>query len=80
MLQLFSAAGKQNSNNTCYQFWQQSNHPILLDNAEKTKQRLDYLHENPIRVGFVEKPEDWLYSSATDYYTEQKGIIDVLHL
>ena len=38
MLPLFKEAGKANSNNTAYQFWQQSNHPILLDILEKTKQ------------------------------------------
>ncbi len=31
MLFLFAKAGKQNSNNTNYQFWQQDNHPIELD-------------------------------------------------
>ena len=80
LLSLFKEAGKANSNNTAYQFWQQSNHPILLDNAEKTKQRLDYLHQNPVRAGFVEKPEDWLYGSGMDYYTERKGMIEVMHL
>ena len=24
------------------------------------KTKLDYIHHNPVRAGFVEKPEDWL--------------------
>ena len=38
---------------------------------------MDYLHNNPVMAGFVEKPEDWLYSSARNYQG-MKGIIDVL--
>lgn len=80
MLRLFGQAGAANSNNKTFQFWQQSNHPILLDTLIKTRQRLDYLHENPVRAGFVEKPEDWTYSSGIDYYTERKGLISIEHL
>ncbi|TXK26762.1 hypothetical protein FVR03_21485 [Pontibacter qinzhouensis] len=31
MLWMFERAGKRNSNNTTYQFWQQHNHPIELN-------------------------------------------------
>ena len=41
-------------------------------------QKLDYLHNNPVTAGFVEKPEDWLYSSAKDYYTGTKGMINLM--
>lgn len=41
-------------------------------------QKLNYLHNNPVEAGFVEKVEDWLYSSAKDYYTGKKGMIDIL--
>jgi len=30
-------------------------------------QKLNYLHENPVRKGFVTKPEDWKYSSAKNW-------------
>ncbi|MDB5226005.1 MAG: transposase [Bacteroidota bacterium] len=41
-------------------------------------QKLDYLHDNPIEAGFVEKGEDWLYSSAKEYYTGEKGMLDII--
>jgi hypothetical protein len=31
------------------------------------QQRIDYIHENPVKAGFVENPSDWLMSSARDY-------------
>lgn len=78
LLWMLERAGKKNSNNERYQFWQQHNKPIELNTIEKLRQRLNYLHENPVVAGFVEKPEDWLYSSAVDYYTNRKGLIDNL--
>ena len=77
MLWMFERAGKKSSNNERYQFWQHDNHPIELVNTHMLKQRLDYLHENPVRAGFVEKAEDWIYSSAADYYCEKKGLIEL---
>lgn len=38
--------------------------------------RINYNHENPVRSGIVEKPEDYLYSSARNY-SGIKGIIEV---
>ena len=67
MLQIFNGAGLKNSNNTKYQIWQQHNHPIELSDNKMLDQRLNYVHNNPVKAGFVEKPEDWKYSSARSY-------------
>ena len=79
MLWMMQRAGTKNSNNNNFQLWQQGNHPILLKNAEMAHQRLDYTHYNPVVAGIVEKPEDYLYSSARNYYG-MKGLIDVMLL
>ena len=39
-------------------------------------EKLNYIHMNPVRQEFVDKPEDYLYSSARDY-CGGKGLIDV---
>lgn len=75
MLWIFSAAGERNSNNTIYQFWQQDNHPIALENSEIAKQKLNYIHDNPIRAGIVSSPEYYIYSSAVDYYLNREGLV-----
>jgi hypothetical protein len=31
-------------------------------------QALDYIHNNPVEAGIKEKPEDYLHSSARNYY------------
>ncbi|NOQ27214.1 MAG: hypothetical protein GQ564_17775 [Bacteroidales bacterium] len=60
---MFERAGKKNSNNSKYQFWQQHNHSIVLN--------------NPVEAGFVEYPEQFLYSSVRDY-SEEKGLINIM--
>lgn len=39
-------------------------------------QKLDYIHNNPVETGIVDKPEDYLYSSARDY-NGLKGLINI---
>ena len=77
MMWLFTSAGAANSNNRDYQFWQQDNHPILLANTDILKQKLDYLHENPVRAGIVHEPKHYVYSSACDYYNTGSGMLPV---
>jgi REP element-mobilizing transposase RayT len=78
MLWLFGRAGKHNPNNETYQFWQQNNHPIQLATNEMLHQRLDYLHNNPVKSGAVDYPPNYLYSSAKDYYTDEKGLLPII--
>ncbi len=64
---LFARAGRKNPNNSTYQFWQQHNQPIVVDYHEIIEQKLDYIHQNPVKAGWVQRPEDYLYSSARTY-------------
>ena len=42
------------------------------------KQKTNYIHMNPCKVGFVSLPEDYLHSSAAYYYTGKQGIYTVV--
>lgn len=35
----------------------------------------NYIHQNPVRAGIVEKEEEYIYSSAGDFYGIRKGLI-----
>ena len=80
MLWMFQRAGIKNERNKDFQFWMQHNHPIELNTYEMTIQRLNYIHQNPVEAGFVEKPEDWLHSSAADYAELREGKIELMFL
>jgi len=73
-LALFERGAKYNSNNTFYQFWQQNNRPIELWSNEVIQQKIDYVHDNPVKAGIVYNAEDYVYSSAIDY-TGIEGLI-----
>ena len=79
MLWMFERAGRRNTHNTKYQFWQQENHPIELATNEMQRQRLHYVHQNPVVAGFVDTPEDFLYSSARNY-ADRPGLVEVLFI
>jgi putative transposase len=68
MKYLFERYGKYNPNNTLYQFWQQDNHPIEIWSQDVIKQKLDYIHNNPVKNGFVSEAKDYKYSSAIDLF------------
>jgi len=67
MLWIFRRHGARNSNNTLYQFWQQDNHPIELNNNVLLEQKLEYMHQNPVRAGICYAAEEYIYSSAGQY-------------
>jgi REP element-mobilizing transposase RayT len=67
LLWLFKRAGKKNATTSKYQFWQQHNKPIELWSENVIKQKIDYIHNNPVASGFVVNPEDWKYSSARNF-------------
>jgi len=78
LIEQFEIAGKNNSHNTRYQFWQQHNHPIELNTNEMLDQRLDYIHDNPVKAGIVLLPEHYMYSSATNYAGLPEKLIEVI--
>ncbi len=61
---------------TNFKFWQDDNHVEQLYNYEFFQQKLNYIHMNPVRQEIVERPEDYMYSSARNY-AGLNGMIDV---
>ena len=81
MLQIFNQHGEKNSRNSNNQFWRQDNQPKELFSSGFTVQKLNYIHNNPVEAGIVDKAEEYLYSSARDYYNGKKcGLLDLLFL
>ncbi|MBC7552575.1 MAG: transposase [Taibaiella sp.] len=77
---MLKRAGMANSKNNNFQFWIQDNHPIQLSTGEMLLERLNYIHNNPVKAGFVAQPDHWLYSSAHDYCGGTQGLIDLMML
>jgi len=67
MLNLFEFAAKKHKRNSKYQFWTHDNHAIELESIKFINQKLAYIHENPVRAGFVEHADHWMFSSQRNY-------------
>ena len=74
---VFSYHAKYNSNNTNWQIWKQDNRPKILLYPKFTMQKIQYIHNNPVENAIVEKPEDYLYSSARNYVGIEEVMLKV---
>ena len=50
-----------------YQVWQEGSHPQLILNEAMMVQKIQYIHNNPVKRGYIDAPEHWRYSSARNY-------------
>ena len=50
-----------------YQVWQRNSLSIELRSEQVYQQKLNYIHNNPVKAGLCELPEEYKYSSAKFY-------------
>jgi REP element-mobilizing transposase RayT len=74
LLKQFHEAAQQTSNVKHHQFWRHDNHPIELWSNGVIAEKINYIHNNPVKAGIVENPEDYKWSSAKDY-AGLKGVL-----
>ena len=51
-----------------YQMWQEGFHPKLIISEKEFRQKLDYIHYNPVSKGLIDEPQNWKYSSYSNYF------------
>ena len=76
MLNKFEFAAKKHKRNSKLQFWRHDNHAIELESYDFIMQKMAYIHENPMKAGYVENAEDWMYSSQRNY-SEKWALIEI---
>ena len=59
-----------------YQFWQEGSHAEMIFSESVMREKLEYIHQNPVKRGYVDLPEQWRYSSARNYQG-QPGLIGI---
>jgi putative transposase len=60
-----------------HQLWQEGSHPKEIQSDEMMVQKLEYMHNNPVKRGYVDDPVHWRYSSARNY-AGMPGLIDIV--
>lgn len=68
-----------NAKDRKYQVWERNSLGIPLWSPEVFKQKLDYIHYNPVKAGLCEVPEDYRYSSARFYEKNEKDWEFITH-
>jgi putative transposase len=76
LLERLRFAKKRHKTDREYQFWQEGSHAEMVFTEPVMRQKLDYIHGNPVKRGYVDRPEHWRYSSARNYLGEP-GLVEI---
>jgi len=79
MTWLFTQAAKNSNEHKDFQVWQKGNNAELLETNLFYDQKLNYIHQNPVRAGLVNEPHEYRLSSAIDY-AGGKGLLKIKFL
>ena len=77
ILQLLEFYKKKHKKDSQHQLWQEGFHPQQIISDKMFKQKVDYIHQNPVKRGYVEAPEHWYYSSAGTFLMDRRGPIQI---
>ena len=59
-----------------YQVWEEGYQPKLIQTDTMMKSKIEYIHENPVKRGYVDEALHWRYSSAKNY-EGVSGLIEI---
>jgi hypothetical protein len=78
LLHKFWEAANRTRRGKQYKVWKDGFHPVILDTAQKIKQRVNYIHKNPVKAEWVFHERDWINSSYNSY--EQQSYLSNVEL
>jgi putative transposase len=58
-------------------FWQRRFYDFNVWSAKKLREKLEYMHANPVKRKLVVHPKDWPWSSWSHYAKSEKGLIRI---
>ncbi|MEX0845626.1 MAG: transposase [Balneolaceae bacterium] len=60
-----------------HKLWSDGFHPKQIFSAKVMRQKLNYIHYNPVKAGLVHGEDDWEYSSYGDYFGASSSLVEV---
>ena len=76
LLMIFKYHAKFNKRVEKFQFQTHENHAVELTSIEMIESRVNYIHQNPVRAGYVEQEHEYIYSSAKNF----AGLINLMEI
>ena len=58
-------------------FWQPRFYDFNVYTAKKKKEKLEYMHANPVNRGLVKNPAAWIWSSYLFYLNGEVGLVEI---
>jgi REP-associated tyrosine transposase len=58
-------------------FWQKRYYDRNVRSADEFREKLRYVHRNPVKAGLCQRPEDWKWSSFRHYALREKGLVEI---
>src|SRR5262249_49265013 len=58
-------------------FWMQRYYDFNIWSDRKFKEKLRYIHRNPVKRGLVANPQDWGWSSFRHYKYGERGTVEI---
>jgi len=57
--------------------WQYRYDRVVVHSEEIFRQKLEYIHRNPVKAGLCKMDEDWPWSSASAYLSDKSSPVPV---
>jgi putative transposase len=64
-------------NNDQFMLWQSRYDDLLITSEKQFGIKIEYIHNNPVKAKLVSQADNYLFSSAKDWLTEDSGLIEV---
>jgi len=58
-------------------FWKPRFDDLIIWSEKQFRIKVNYIHNNPVKAGLVERPIDYAFSSATDWLLDKPGLVPV---
>lgn len=76
LLYMFEFFGNKTNRNKTFKIWTSNNHPEEIGSEDFFFQKLNYIHQNPVRAGIVLNQDEYIYSSASNY-AEKESVFEI---
>lgn len=77
LLHRFSFAAYSTARARDFKVWTDDNHAVCMEGRVPLFQKVDYIHNNPVRQYIVSEPQHYLHSSAGLYAGNKAGLVKV---
>jgi putative transposase len=77
LLDYFSKICEHLARGQKFKVWQDGNQTKIIYTPSFFWEKLDYIHNNPVEEMIVEKPEEYLFSSARNY-PDMEGLLEIV--